>query len=1079
MAIDRSKDVALKTGPDSSRRETVKDWFIPETIAFAEVFGHQQPRVETLVNPHLHTFPLQPSSVDPLSEPLRSGREPGGRGRFEREQATPTPEGLRRLLERLLAQRNRIMPERPVEALTSFLDVLAGRFSKPNLPERQLYLQTAAELTGRSEALLAERLDLALRCLRAPQVTRLLMRELRVPEALDCFVTDPVAELRTRAFGPALVGVMASSGTPDLALLAFARGLALKGAVVVRGSYAMAPEATLLFPLLFAHAESLDGVLSGCMAVVSNLESHPALEHILISSVDHMTHTQEPRGSLPLRRSSPTGRSQSSPFGIDPLAVSSLAPRPSTSGMAGSDARHVGPLAPIGINEETVMGTSPTDPTGMDVPGGFGLSSTLSTLTSGPLPGSLGSGLNIAVVLRAALREPENLRGLAFGIARDFALSEGDAGWAPRAVFVERGGTISPEVFARALSDAMAELNLTFPPLKLSPTRRAQLRSALSLKNVQTAMQEAVQVVSPATRLQGAVILEPFTHLDADRDERTIRVFPFKNRTELAQSLDSDPRPLKCVVMAGNGYAFEQLRVMLASRGCQLLCAPGQLYHPRLAWHRLGSPVLRPLLRWCDEDLSLSLEEVEALELEEDMMEAIDEEEALEEDIPASPRRPLETPASLRGSSSVETTSLHASFRSDPQIHAPSDPRIEDDWEDGGSRTIVLSIADLEQSLEKVRETRAQSQSDWRSSQPTFAPAPTSEPAPSPLASQPETLPVPLPVRKAIAIPVRHSQESIPRELLPPSNLIPEAQALSAPDVRITDRFSARVTDPLAERSTLATEVIGSTQPLASGHPSEGLASTHSDISANIDANIGANSDPGSSSSAVSGAHVGIGEVPANAFDKTEVRVTGPRSGESSMAAPMSVAEASVKAEQTAAVLPPPSPRTTFEPHSTLRPAAQPFVSPYDEEEDEPDSGTVVISGLDKLLESYDKEGKLPPNSPLRLAHMRGKSAASSTRGAEAGRPGARAEAPAADPPSAPTLPGPVPPGTQAFVLQTFSPPVPPAPTPQLTGNPGMPGVPSAQPVPPHPTAAHTSGVHPSAPRPRSTGSQVELPNKH
>lgn len=768
----------------STESTALRDWFVPESIALQDVFGPTSGATSGPLAPAPNTasrgalWKVLPSKASDDS----SSHDP--RLALDRLQATPTPEGLQRLLDRIVAQRNRVMPERPVEALTAFLDVLATRFSRPNLPERRRYLQAAAELTGRSEALLTERLDLALRCLRAPHLSRLVQRELRVPQALDHFVTDPVSELRTRAFGPTLVAVVPGAGTPDLALLAVARGLVLKAAVVVKGSWHQAPEATLLLPLLFSCAQHIDPVLAGCLTVVSNLETHPALEHTLATQAEHVTLAQEVPASLVVRHSSPIG-----------IAGPASTPGPTDSG------------SPV----QLAASRSP------------GLPSTM------PGPGLTTRGLNVVVVLRAALKRPETLRGLAFGIARDFALSEGDPGWGPRAVFVEKGGSIAPDSFARALSDAMAELNLSFPPVKLSQARRGQLRTALSLKHLQNAMQEEVQVVSPGTRLQGAVILEPFSSMDADRDDRTIRVFPFKNRPELAQALDSDPRTLKCVVVAGDGYASEQLRAMLAARGCQLLCAPGQLYHPRLAWHRLGSPVLQPLLRWCDEDLSLSLEEIEALELDDDAMEMIDEDQPVEEDLPGTPRRPLEPIASLQS------------------MHIPAESS-EEDWEDGSARTIVLSVADLEQSLDKVREAHAHEQR-------------------------------------------ARAQEAASTVKPPPT---PERRVLDS--VRITDRIPGRN--------------LPVPPPPAAAQP-----------------------------------------------------VVSP------------------------AIKP------------TLHPA--PLVDDDDDEENE--SGTIVIQGLEKMLEAYEKEGRLPANSPLRAANRSGSAASSPSQGQNA------------------ALKAPLPPGAQAFVL-----PVPP-----------------------------------------------------
>lgn len=563
----------------------LKDWWLPDGMGFEEAFGRQVPR----------TTAIESKAV--------------------LMHAAPTLDGMKQVLTRLEAARQKVMPVRSVRALLTFFETLASRWLQPAHSERQQYLRAAADLTGRSPAFLAERLDLTLRALRAPLLEQFLLRSLRLPDALDGFVLDPARGLRTHAFGPALMGVRAASGPPDLALLAVARGLLLKSAVLVQVSEESTRETALLLPLFFSSASRLDSAISSCVAVVTGLEAEADAQAEVFNKLDHLTVLG---GYAELRQ------------------VQAVAP----------------PLLRVD---------------------GFA------------------GGVSLTVVLKSALKRTETLNGLVAGIARDFALAEADPHWGPRAILVEQGGLVSIRAFAQALSDAMAELNLTLPPSRLSTARRTELRNVLAMLELRMAMGEAIQLVSPASRLQGAVVIEPPSSLESVRDERTIRVMPFLHRHELVQRIEADGRALQCLVVAGDGFVSEQIRSHLAGKGARLFCAPGQMYQPLFAWHRLGGPNLSELVRWTDEDLSLSLEEVETVELEEVMLTTTDDGRVVQYGASDSYAAPY---------------SISASAPEDDDDEDDDD----DDAEEASNHTVFIDAVYVAAAIEEGRHTGASAQ---------------------------------------------------------------------------------------------------------------------------------------------------------------------------------------------------------------------------------------------------------------------------------------------------------------------------------------------------------------------------------
>lgn len=461
-------------------------------------------------------------------------------------------DGEARLRTRLLAIRQGSPRQLSLAQKLTALDAFARAWLEPDHVERQAYVRCTSLLTGLSTPLVEAHLSPFLRALTLPILRPALLGLLRLPVALDGFADASGAQLRLLAQGPALLQVEGTGLPPERLLLELVRGILLGAAVLVRAEQSSA----LLAPMLLDGLAKADPLLVQRVALVRGLPS------TMIERTEGV--------ELELRESGGSVRPGMAPPG--PLRV--VGPRLGST----REARGIGP---------------------------------------------------VVLVLKSALRDPKRLQSLARAIAREVALCEAEPGVSQQALFVERGGIVSIKAFAEALSAAMAEWNLVWPPRKLSTTRKAWLRSRQSAIELYHLLGGRAQVVSPASRLQGAVVIEPPSLVPLDWQERTVRVMPIGHWSELIRLLDSvttSGRSVELrtrtgegpvlVALAGDGFAFEQVRLALVSRGIRLLCAPGHLLQPSLLWHQLEPSDWESLVSWVVEDSTLTLEEVELHDLE-------------------------------------------------------------------------------------------------------------------------------------------------------------------------------------------------------------------------------------------------------------------------------------------------------------------------------------------------------------------------------------------------------------------------------------------------------------------------------
>ena len=188
------------------------------------------------------------------------------------------------------------------------------------------------------------------------------------------------------------------------------------------------------------------------------------------------------------------------------------------------------------------------------------------------------------------------LDDLAEKIAYDFSVFDQHACLAPQAVYVEQGGEVSPEEFARVLALAMQRVCRRLPPRDLLAEEAPAFRSELELVRMEAAMGDAILIDDA---LQSAVAVRPLEQLRPGPLDRFVTVVPVTGSEEVFRQLRPVRQYLQCAAVAGISDAD---RLALARFGVTRLCPPGAMGTPSMVWSHDGRWCLSELVRWCDEE---------------------------------------------------------------------------------------------------------------------------------------------------------------------------------------------------------------------------------------------------------------------------------------------------------------------------------------------------------------------------------------------------------------------------------------------------------------------------------------------
>jgi hypothetical protein len=208
--------------------------------------------------------------------------------------------------------------------------------------------------------------------------------------------------------------------------------------------------------------------------------------------------------------------------------------------------------------------------------------------------------MGFGVIGREVLRA-EKLEELAAAVAYDHGMFDQYACLAPHCYYLEGGGEIPPQAFARSLAGAMEEMEEQMPRGKISPRDAAlihQLRGKYEFKELKG--EDCLLFASPhgtdwtVVYERGPGIFSPSPL------NRVIKIWGVQDIFQVLP-LVKPLRPfLQNAAVAVGDEREKEFIEKLAATGVSRITAPGKMPVPSMMWRHDGIAPLSFLLRWCD-----------------------------------------------------------------------------------------------------------------------------------------------------------------------------------------------------------------------------------------------------------------------------------------------------------------------------------------------------------------------------------------------------------------------------------------------------------------------------------------------
>ncbi len=197
-------------------------------------------------------------------------------------------------------------------------------------------------------------------------------------------------------------------------------------------------------------------------------------------------------------------------------------------------------------------------------------------------------------VAREALSDPAGAAAWAERAARDALLYDGDGCLSAHVLFVERGGTMLPEAFARAFGRALELAAIEFPAGTIPPDRAAASLAQRRLAAFRAAGgRGAVLDAGDACAIFDPPAAEPPPFVP-----RVVPLLPIDGPAAMLHYVAAHGLPLEAVGLAGP--LRDDLRAAFVDAGAVRIAALGSLQEPSLRGDHGGLGRIGHYVRWID-----------------------------------------------------------------------------------------------------------------------------------------------------------------------------------------------------------------------------------------------------------------------------------------------------------------------------------------------------------------------------------------------------------------------------------------------------------------------------------------------
>jgi hypothetical protein len=170
----------------------------------------------------------------------------------------------------------------------------------------------------------------------------------------------------------------------------------------------------------------------------------------------------------------------------------------------------------------------------------------------------------------------------------------------PHVIYVEAGGSVTPEQFAGLLAAELAAVESAQPRGQLAPEEAADIAARRAFYEIRAAN-------SPDTRVWGSpgstawtVVYENDARFQVSCLNRFIYVKPVAGLTQALHGAEEVRGHISTVGLAASGARGRPLAMELARWGVPRVCRLGRMQDPPLTWRHDGRPSLGDLVTWTD-----------------------------------------------------------------------------------------------------------------------------------------------------------------------------------------------------------------------------------------------------------------------------------------------------------------------------------------------------------------------------------------------------------------------------------------------------------------------------------------------
>jgi hypothetical protein len=211
----------------------------------------------------------------------------------------------------------------------------------------------------------------------------------------------------------------------------------------------------------------------------------------------------------------------------------------------------------------------------------------------------LGHGHRVSAgyVAREVLGDYDEARVVA-AAAADVAAWDQLGCLSPQVIFVEMGGNLPPEGFAKRLAEELAKVEARLPRGPVDASTAAAIYQRREFYRVRAAASDTTRCWFSPESTAWSVVYESDPQFHTTCAHRFVLVKAVDTLEECLRQAEPFRGRWSTVGLAASGVRAEELAQQFASWGITRICPLGRMQQPPLTWRHDGRPVLGDLVTW-------------------------------------------------------------------------------------------------------------------------------------------------------------------------------------------------------------------------------------------------------------------------------------------------------------------------------------------------------------------------------------------------------------------------------------------------------------------------------------------------